>query len=95
MQLVTAFETYGDLHSGWRPQATVAQHLCTGSDDLEVPPLISSQVRLCSAPRPPPLLHLLPVLASWLALPADCKRHSDEAITCTLRMHCRRRGGGA
>ena len=43
LQLATAFETHGDLHSGWRPHATVAQHLCTGSDDLEVPPLISAR----------------------------------------------------
>ena len=43
LQLATAFETHGDLHAGWRPHATVAQHLCTGSDDLEVPPLISAR----------------------------------------------------
>ena len=69
VQLVTAFKTYGDLHSGWQPQATVAQHLCIGSDDLEVPPLISSQARCSSfAPSscflsPPPPHSCLPLQA--------------------------------
>ena len=44
LQLVAAFEAHGDLHAGWQQQAVLAQHLCTGSDDLEVDPLISSQV---------------------------------------------------
>ena len=35
--LVSALRQHCDLHVGWKPDAPV-QHLCTGTDDLEVPP---------------------------------------------------------